>query len=476
VTCLDCADYVIYTSAATQDWVAPVRDSLTAQGFSAAVFSGPASLGAARDALAFIRDTNRAWNAACLANPPCDRLYPESPGPTLVIVGDAWPVVVSVMPFANPEQCLGSCSSYLLAADLDSDSIPDCPVEVVPGNTFEEVQSAVAAACDVSRGRYVDPGRRVVLVGGDRDAGGESPWVSAFLSETEQLYAGAGLGQGEVILESSYPVGDDYAGIQTATRDAINAGVAEAWFFGLRTDELKFPAWSVSTISDPANLTRMQRVLVWAPGCRMGAVQSYDPWNFGQAPTVEKLAFNPLSKTVLAGGIFHLDAGYGSQHRTWAAIVRDARVNATPGTPLSRIHYDAVRAWYDQFPGDHYVLSSVALGCRATVPDAVTAVPTAEPDALGERNEQPLRALGNVGAKPVFRFSLAEPVQARLDVLDASGRLVCTVREGVLASGSHQYTWFGRNKAGRSVAAGVYFGVLSTARGRQETAKVHIVR
>ena len=131
----------------------------------------------------------------------------------------------------------------------------------------------------------------------------------------------------------------------------------------------------MSQISDPSNLTRQQRVIVWAPGCRMGAVQSYDPANSGQPPTAEKLAFNDLAKTVTAAGVYHLDPGYGIKHYAWSRILRDARLNAAPGTPVSRVHYNAVRAWYDQFPGDHYALSTVSLGCCTRLPSAATRVP-----------------------------------------------------------------------------------------------------
>jgi len=476
--CEACADYVVYVNGAYAEWAVPVRDSLAALGFDVAVFAGPSSLIAARAPLASTRDANAAWNATCALAPPCERLYPVDPGPTLVVVGDASPVIVSPMSFPNPTQCLGSnCRSYVLVADLDADSIPDCPVEVIPANTLDEVLRAAAAAADVCRGRDLDAAGRVALVGGDRDAGGVSPWVGEFLDETAALYPTGSIAAGAPILESAFPIGDGYTGIQTATRDAINAGVAEAWFFGLRTDELKYPAWCVSGLSDPVNLTRRQRFIVWAPGCRMGAVQSYDPSNYNQPPTSEKLAFNDASKSVMAGGVFHLDPGYSVKHMTWSRILRDARASAAAGSPISRIHYDAVRAWCSQFPGDRYALSTVTLGGRVVLADAATAVPRAG-DALGGARAglDGLATANSPGIAPSFRFTLRAPARGALRVVDTSGRVVTTLREGELPAGDHRYTWFGRARDGRRVAAGVYFGVLRTTDGRNDVAKVVIVR
>jgi hypothetical protein len=475
-TCAACADYVIYVNSANASWAIPARDALYAQGLDVRVFSGPSSVLSARAPLMATRSANMAWNDGCDGVPGC-QIYPVNPGPTLLVVGDAYPLSVSPMSFANPPQCLESlCKSYLLAADLGSDSIPDCPVEVIPASSLGEVEIAVAAARDYSAGTLVDPARRVLLVGGDRDAGGVSSWVSEFLSETASGYLSVGMNGLPPILESSFPIGEGYAGIQTATRNAFNSGVAESWFFGLRTDELKFPAWCVSQISDPSNLTRQQRVIVWAPGCRMGAVQSYDPGNNGQQPTAEKLAFNDLAKTVAAAGVYHLDPAYGIKHYAWSRILRDARLNAASGTTVSRVHYNAVRAWYDQFPRDHYALSTVSLGCCTRLPSVATTVPDESQPIAARPDIDALVALENVGSAPVLRFALPSAAHARLRIVDTSGRLVNTIRDGELAAGVHRFTWFGGNAAGETVGAGIYFAILETDAGRQDVAKIHIVR
>jgi flagellar hook assembly protein FlgD len=48
----------------------------------------------------------------------------------------------------------------------------------------------------------------------------------------------------------------------------------------------------------------------------------------------------------------------------------------------------------------------------------------------------------------------------RVDVVDIRGRLVNTLREGLMEEGSHAVTWDGRDRTGTRVAAGVYLAVL----------------
>jgi hypothetical protein len=72
-------------------------------------------------------------------------------------------------------------------------------------------------------------------------------------------------------------------------------------------------------------------------------------------------------------------------------------------------------------------------------------------------------------------FSLGEAGHARLDLFDASGRLVRTLIDSELAAATHEVTWNGRDQAGRSVASGVYFYSLK-ANGMHETRKMILLR
>jgi len=63
-----------------------------------------------------------------------------------------------------------------------------------------------------------------------------------------------------------------------------------------------------------------------------------------------------------------------------------------------------------------------------------------------------------IGKSGIIRFDLPKPVAVELKLYDARGRLVRTAHGGdVLPAGSHQWTWDGRDEAGRRVSAGVYF-------------------
>lgn len=62
-------------------------------------------------------------------------------------------------------------------------------------------------------------------------------------------------------------------------------------------------------------------------------------------------------------------------------------------------------------------------------------------------------------------FSLSQPEFVRLSVVDANGRSIRTLHEGMLDAGEHSRTWDGTSaKAGR-VAPGVYFIQLRTSQG-----------
>lgn len=67
----------------------------------------------------------------------------------------------------------------------------------------------------------------------------------------------------------------------------------------------------------------------------------------------------------------------------------------------------------------------------------------------------------------VFRLALPEPARAEVDVFDAAGRRVRRVHEGVLPAGLHALAWDGRDEAGRSVGAGVYFARLRSPSGER---------
>ena len=65
----------------------------------------------------------------------------------------------------------------------------------------------------------------------------------------------------------------------------------------------------------------------------------------------------------------------------------------------------------------------------------------------------------------VLRFTLPRAGQVRLELLDAAGRRVRMLTNGMLAAGAHEQAWDGRDAAGHAAAAGLYWARLSTRDG-----------
>jgi subtilisin family serine protease len=63
--------------------------------------------------------------------------------------------------------------------------------------------------------------------------------------------------------------------------------------------------------------------------------------------------------------------------------------------------------------------------------------------------------------KTAIRFTLPVAGQVNLSLYSADGRRIATLREGMLAAGSHEAVWMGKDAAGRAVPSGVYFARLS---------------
>lgn len=73
-----------------------------------------------------------------------------------------------------------------------------------------------------------------------------------------------------------------------------------------------------------------------------------------------------------------------------------------------------------------------------------------------------------------FAFRLPRPEFVHLDIVDASGRRVRTLQDGLLAPGDYQRWWDGASD-GRAVAPGLYFARLRTSQGvsAQRVAVIH---
>ena len=111
------------------------------------------------------------------------------------------------------------------------------------------------------------------------------------------------------------------------------------------------------------------------------------------------------------------------------------------------------------------------LGAAADVPAGSTAVGDRPP---GQRNAQLALSVApnpfNPATVAVLRLEASDVVAVR--VLDARGRLLCTLFQGVLSAGEHRMPWDGRDAAGRRVGSGVFTVV---AQGREDSDRVSVV-
>jgi probable HAF family extracellular repeat protein len=100
-------------------------------------------------------------------------------------------------------------------------------------------------------------------------------------------------------------------------------------------------------------------------------------------------------------------------------------------------------------PGGDYELRAFLL---------VPVVTPVNDDALPARNVL-LEAQPNpFNPSTMLSFELVAPTHARLQVYDATGRLVVTLVDEQRASGRHEVIWNGQDGNGRTVASGVYLG------------------
>ena len=72
-------------------------------------------------------------------------------------------------------------------------------------------------------------------------------------------------------------------------------------------------------------------------------------------------------------------------------------------------------------------------------------------------------------------FDLSEKSPVHIAVFDASGRLVCTLQNGVLGAGRHDVTWRGVGDSGNRVSSGIYFCRMRTNKADQ-TMKMVLLR
>jgi hypothetical protein len=122
----------------------------------------------------------------------------------------------------------------------------------------------------------------------------------------------------------------------------------------------------------------------------------------------------------------------------------------------------------DSIPGAFPML--VITGTRALepLPPPESTVGVNEPDVPGAALA--LRGSPNPATREMtFAFDLVRATSVDLDVFDTAGRRVATVAHGWRAAGHHDVRWDRRDGAGRTLAAGIYYGHLRAGDGSRMT-------
>jgi subtilisin family serine protease len=123
-----------------------------------------------------------------------------------------------------------------------------------------------------------------------------------------------------------------------------------------------------------------------------------------------------------------------------------------------------------------YRLAAVdASGASSGFTAAIQPAPPTDAPAVPQRFALHQNVPNPFNPATVLRFDLPAAAHVRLEVLDASGRLVRVLTNGHRDAGVHVFTWDGRGAGGRSVASGVYVARL-VAGTAQATRKMIMVR
>lgn len=146
---------------------------------------------------------------------------------------------------------------------------------------------------------------------------------------------------------------------------------------------------------------------------------------------------------------FTLDLYGGGAHV--GGLGGPAATRTQVGSVLSSLTALYVRAEYQLGPDTQY-MDNVSLltpnaGASATVPPTELALAAPWPNpAAGETH---------------VAFTTAQPGAVDLAVIDAQGRRMATLANGVAPAGAHAAAWDGRDASGRAVRAGLYWVTLT---------------
>jgi hypothetical protein len=255
------------------------------------------------------------------------------------------------------------------------------------------------------------------------------------------------LSLGEPPVWSQIPVGGTlpparagHAAVYDPVRDRLL--VSGGYYFDTASHYLG-DAWALSFGASPT-WAALARDGTW-PGPRAGHAAVYDALG---------------DRMWILGGYFY-DTGPHVLNDSWALDLADNSAwwpLSQPSTAMPQRSghsgaYDQTSGRIVVFGGKHGA-SSYLQDVWVLEPAKVVSVPAEpHPVSLSLSQGRPTPSRGAVAVT----FVLPHPAIAWLRILDLAGRSVATPQHGILSAGAHVVSWDGKDDAGRSVPAGVYF-------------------
>jgi len=394
--------------------------------------------------------------------------YPDNP--TLLIVGADW--YGGVVPMGYPDNVAESCReptcrSFSLIGDIrGEDNLPDCPVQVVPARTQDELATLCAYAHEWNQGTNVNPDGTGLFLLDDVYNGLPNDAMSPIMYDIRDMYSATnGLTAGPLMKWSDYyPLHTPW---ESAVQQAFRQGVRDVWSFGYHGSPWTLPFLNADVLFTGTGLDSNQVIMCLAPTCN--SARTSGNWQIWR----ELLVLADPDETRAAGFLGQLNAAYDTQHAAFARVLRNELGNAPPGTTFDIITHNAVLTMAEQ--DLHYALGVTWRGAYTRMRG--TFLPSTgvreEPDGVDGLHNSLWASLG--GGSADLHFSLDEDAAVKLNIYDVGGRLVAKIKNGHVRRGKYTYTWFMQDARNRPVSSGVYFARLEIGESGSDVHTARIV-
>ncbi len=199
------------------------------------------------------------------------------------------------------------------------------------------------------------------------------------------------------------------------------------------------------------------------PSVALGSPIGGEQWN---TSTLHAVTWTASDNTVVDS--VNVDWSAHSTAGPWTPVAHALANSGSFGWTLPAVPTDSALVRVTAF--DHAGNSaSAASGSEFRIVDPTAGVGDGGPAVLALARPMPNPARGLA----TLQFSLPEAGEARLELVDVTGRRVW-MRHDTLAAGAHAWSWNGRDDAGRTLGPGLYLVRLVTPWGTRRTRLVWV--